>query len=325
VLPLGGETASNARLNLVDGTSRMFKAVEATGPLHAAALLNVLDWRCSLSEAASHAGIPAATFELATDGSRVASLEYEGRHLLVSISAWMPGKPLAESLLNNDASNRARAQLGACAATLRHAFSAHALPPHTIQHEWNFENMGTTINAALTDPVTAARIPGADRKAIDCLVSRFSNLSSTIERLPIGLTHHDLNDFNVLVDETTGRLSGVVDFDDAREAPLISEPAIAGAYAMLGHANPVDALVTVLHGVAEVAPMNESEATTLLAGAATRLCLNAVIWTARADRHNAKYGSVRMARTWPVLRTLARIDWSAADARTVAAATGARK
>ncbi len=69
--------------------------------------------------------------------------------------------------------------------------------------------------------------------------------------------HNDANDYNVLVHE--GRVSSLIDFGDMLYAPTICELAIAAAYAMMGHDDPLAALVNMVRGYHSVLPLAEKE------------------------------------------------------------------
>ncbi|VXC01723.1 phosphotransferase [Pseudoclavibacter sp. 8L] len=303
---LGGEWASNARLDLSDGTSRMFKAVGARDAHHAEQLRARLEWRSSLARTAATVGIPAALPEPCLVGGDVAILEHDDSTLLVVVSEWMPGIPFAEYRPTPLNAASTRREIGRAAAAMVEALSGHPGSQEDIQHEWAFETMPETIRGALGTDAARTRISETDRSCVERLISRFEGLHEVVLAAPHGLTHHDFNDFNLLVDPETGHLTGVVDFDDARLAPLMSEVSIAAAYAMLGaDADPLAALSDVVDGASEVRAWSDDEVSAIFAGAAVRLCLNAVVWTVRSEGHNASYGAARMARTWPIVRLLA--------------------
>ncbi|MCQ8186936.1 phosphotransferase [Streptomyces rugosispiralis] len=320
---LGGETATNAKVVLADGTACMFKAVAARTTAHVEAVAALLEWRSSLVAAAARAGLPVARARTAPRGGTVAVVEDRGRFLLIQLSAWLPGTALAHHPVAGSAALRVRRSLGAGAARLRQAFTSHPAPPRANDHEWSFETTGTVISDTLADPGVRSRMGRAGLEAVEAVVSRFEGLAEAVRQAPRGVTHHDLNDFNVLIGVTPEGpgVTGVIDFDDARTGPLVAEAAIASAYAMLGQRDPVSALVEVARGLADVEPLSEQEARLLLPGSAARLALNATLWTARAGAHNSAYGAQRMKRTWPALHTLASADWDAADARVIEAAT----
>lgn len=320
---LGGEWASNARLDLADGSRRMFKAVGARDADHAEQLRTRLEWRSSLARTSAAAGLPAALPEPCLAGGDVAIVEHDGATLLVVVSEWMPGVPLAEYHPTRLNAASTRREIGRAAAEMVEALSTHPAPQEDIQHEWAFETMSETIRGALGTDAGRTGISETDRSCVEGLITRFEALREVVLAAPHGLTHHDFNDFNLLVDPETGHLTGVVDFDDARLAPLLSEVSIAAAYATLGaDVDPLAALRDVVDGASEVRAWSDEEVSAIFAGAAVRLCLNAVVWTVRAEGHNATYGAARMARTWPVVRLLAAAQTEAAAAGLHRAAAG---
>ena len=76
--------------------------------------------------------------------------------------------------------------------------------------------------------------------------------------LPHQVIHNDANEHNVLVGED-GRVTGLIDFGDVVYAPRVCGLAVAGAYAMQGQPDPARAIVPVVRGYHEVAPLREDE------------------------------------------------------------------
>ena len=76
--------------------------------------------------------------------------------------------------------------------------------------------------------------------------------------LPHQVIHNDANEHNVLVGED-GRVTGLIDFGDVVYAPRVCGLAVAGAYAMQGRPDPARAIVPVVRGYHEAAPLREDE------------------------------------------------------------------
>lgn len=117
--------------------------------------------------------------------------------------------------------------------------------------------------------------------------------------------HNDANDWNVLVDERTGRVTGLIDLGDAVYAPTVSEPAVACAYAMLGHADPVAAAVRLARGFHATYRLTGPEIDLLPDLITARLCISVSISAMRQSTSNDPYLFVSEAPAWDTLQWLA--------------------
>ncbi|WP_329576465.1 MULTISPECIES: phosphotransferase [unclassified Streptomyces] len=314
VTMLGGEVASNARVDTPDGPV-MFKAVATSATSDSQRVEAQIRWQIGVSNVASAAGLPVPANRRTLDGDALAVIAEDGRELLVQVSDWMPGRTFVEAgdVDSGEPGLALREDLGRKAGALARAIAERPAPEEPNDHEWSFECMSENIRAGLAGiPSTG---PGAlalqDIAAVERIVGWFETRAlPLLPALPRGVTHHDLNDFNVLVDTTapTPRVSGIIDFDDAREGPLVAEPAIAGGYSMLGCSDPLAALAAVIAGYRRERPLSDAELVAVFPGAAARLCLNAVVWTSRHEGTAVGYGAARTARTWPTIRAVARLN-----------------
>lgn len=309
---LGGETASNAKIVLADDTQVMYKAVAVRDKRNVPPVLAELQWRASLVEAALASDLPVARPIPTPHGELVAVQEYDDLTLLIQLSSWLPGIPLAQMELSEEHTRLIHTSIGEIAGKLQRVYRGFARPPKPNNHPWAFETMDSIILNALKegaeDLIEPERVKFAKR-----VVELYQNtVRPQLETLTRGITHQDLNDFNILID-TSSRgpyVSGVIDFDDAREAPLIAEVSIAAAYCMLGQDDPLKAIKAVAIGASRHNHLTEAEMQVLLTGAVTRLVLNAVLWTQRSAQSGNAYGCARMAKTWPTLEKLAHADWN---------------
>ncbi|PKU23756.1 phosphotransferase [Telmatospirillum siberiense] len=132
--------------------------------------------------------------------------------------------------------------------------------------------------------------------------------------------HNDLSRSNMLMEPgQPDRISGVLDFGDMIEAPLLCELAIAASYQLSGD-DPLAALRMVVSGFAEVTPLEDLEYRLLLDFILARLIDRILIseWRARQFPENGAYilRSNREARDLmeklvPVWRIADDRDWQA--------------
>ncbi len=156
-------------------------------------------------------------------------------------------------------------------------------------------------------------IGNPDRRA---LVERFlklyeSEVVPALGKLRRGVIYGDANDYNVLVSPPwpqPRKVAGVIDFGDMHHGLLVSEPAIAAAYAILGEKEPLTAASAIIAGYHSAFPLHEAEIGTLYALIGMRL---AVSVTNSAHRKsllpNDPYVTVSEAPAWEALEKLAAV------------------
>ena len=110
------------------------------------------------------------------------------------------------------------------------------------------------------------------------------------------------------------RVTGIIDFGDAMRTWLASEPAVAGAYAMLSKRDPVGALAHVVSGFHEEYPLGEEEIAAVFPLAGMRLCLSATMaaWQ-RAREPDNEYLSISETHVWELLERMDRLEESHPD------------
>jgi 4-aminobutyrate aminotransferase-like enzyme len=121
----------------------------------------------------------------------------------------------------------------------------------------------------------------------------------------------DANDHNVLVSPPWPQprvIAGVIDFGDMHHGWIVSEPAIASAYALLRKDNPLDVARAITSGFHDAFPLTEAEIAALFPLVGMRL---AVSVTNSAIRKRQKpddpYVTVTEAPAWEALERLAKI------------------
>jgi Ser/Thr protein kinase RdoA (MazF antagonist) len=176
-------------------------------------------------------------------------------------------------------------------------------------HPWDLR----TATATLQDNIPFLRSTeraDAVRRILDTLDA----VRPRLEQSPLATVHHDLNDHNVLVvtdAEGRQRISGILDFNDALRTYRVADVAIAAGYAMLRQSAPVDAAAAVVNGYHSHSALSDGELEVVFPLAATRLCLNATLWTLRTvHKHTeaAEYGQRRMADTWPMVEHVSTVN-----------------
>jgi 4-aminobutyrate aminotransferase-like enzyme/Ser/Thr protein kinase RdoA (MazF antagonist) len=140
----------------------------------------------------------------------------------VRLLTWLEGRPWADAPGD-------LADLGRTVARIDRALAGFEHPAMRRHHVWDLRNA----------PELGIAVPPVDH-------------------LPHQLIHNDANEHNVLVAED-GSVCGLIDFGDVVWSARVCGLAVAGAYAMQGRADPARAVVPVVRGYHEVAPLREDE------------------------------------------------------------------
>jgi 4-aminobutyrate aminotransferase-like enzyme/murein DD-endopeptidase MepM/ murein hydrolase activator NlpD len=130
--------------------------------------------------------------------------------------------------------------------------------------------------------------------------------------LPHAVVHGDANDHNVLVERPPSdppgpplRVTGIIDFGDLMEAPRVTEPAVAAAYALLGADDPLHAAAAVVSGYHEALPLANDELNVLWGAVLARLGVSVSMSATRpAALRGDAYLRVSEAPAWEALDRL---------------------
>jgi Ser/Thr protein kinase RdoA (MazF antagonist) len=220
-----------------------------------------------------------------------------GGHL-VRLVTYVPGTPLAESagkasLVENF--GRAIGELDAALADFDH-------PAMHRDFHWDLANAARVIHEHLprigdaADRDLVARVSERALAAVDAGCSAFRR----------SVIHNDANDWNVLVDGD--QVVGLIDFGDMVHSWTVADPAIAIAYAVLDHPDPLDVAASFVRGYQTAWPLGDEEIVALMPLVNLRLCMSACIaaWQ-RQQRPDDQYLAVSQApirRTLPVLAAI---------------------
>src|SRR6266436_4015885 len=297
---LPGEYDDNFHLRTGDSRAYVLKVI------HPAREQSFIDMQCRalvhLAERAPHLSLPRVVRNL--KGELFASIPgAEGSARLVWLLTFVDGRVLAEvrphspELLGN---------LGRFLGEMDAALQTFSHPAAHRELKW--------------DSSRAAWIKGILQHVADAkqraLVERFLALHETevvqvLPRLRRSVIYGDANDHNVLVSEPwplPRKVASVIDFGDMHHGLIVSEPAIAAAYAILGKKDPLPVAAAIVAGYHGAFPLDELELSVFYALIGARL---AVSVTNSAHRKTVKpddpYVTVSEAPAWEALERLGKI------------------
>jgi 4-aminobutyrate aminotransferase-like enzyme/Ser/Thr protein kinase RdoA (MazF antagonist) len=248
----------------------------------------------------------------APDGSPVTTA---GTGHLVRLLTWLPGKPLGEQATRPDALLE---DLGRSLGRLSCALSGFDHPAIHRDFHWDLAR-GFAIVAEHAPLIPDPELQGLVRRTVAHIQARDGE---RIARLRRSAVHGDANDYNVLVTETPAgpRISGVIDFGDMVHSYTVAEPAIAIAYAVLDHPDPLGAAVAVVRGLHAAYPLEDDELSVLFGLVALRLCVSASLAAHQlTQRPGDEYLAISQAPIERTLPVLAGIHPDAAEERLRAA------
>src|SRR5712691_1730964 len=274
--------------------------------MHPAREQPFIDMQCRalvhLAERAPHLFLPRVVRNL--KGELFASIPgAEGSARLVWLLTFVEGRVLAEVRPHSPELLR---DLGRFLGEMDAALQTFSHPAAHRELKW--------------DSSRAAWIKGILQHVADAkqraLVERFLALHETevvpvLPRLRRSVIYGDANDHNVLVSEPwplPRKVASVIDFGDMHHGLIVSEPAIAAAYAILGKTDPLPVAAAIVAGYHGAFPLDELELSVLYALIGARL---AVSVTNSAHRKTVKpddpYVTVSEAPAWEALERLAKI------------------
>lgn len=299
VLP--GEYDRNFHITTVDGAAFVLKV------MHPSRESSFVDMQCrALGYLAEHAptlSVPRVVLTQA--GEPFTKVEFkEGESRFVWMLTFLPGKVLAHVRphtpeLLHDVGHL----LGEIDLTLQR-FSHSAA---TRELKWD------SAQALWIREYTSEICDSSRRSLIERMLTQYE--STVVPLLPTlrrSVIYGDGNDYNVLVETPNGQpreFVSVIDFGDMHHGLVISEPAIAAAYAVQGKSEPLAAAASVVGGFHRAFPLDEAELSVLFPLIEMRLAVSLVNSAYRKKlMPDDAYVTVSEEPSWEALERLSKIN-----------------
>ncbi len=238
------------------------------------------------------------------DGHAIASIALDGETRAARLLTWLPGEPLAlaaphtADLLHH--LGRVLGSITAGLSTFAHPAVRRPLKWDLSDVRWCREHLHLIADAHRRELV------------VRILSHHEHTLQPALQVLRRSVVHNDANDYNVLVttdDDGRPTISGIVDFGDMMEAPLVCDVAIAAAYVMLGKPDPISAAVPLVAGYHETCALDDDELQLILPLARTRLAVSVVNSTLQSSlAPGNEYLRISEADAWEALHRLADVS-----------------
>ena len=295
---LPGEYDNNFELTTPDGRAFALKL------MHPSREPAFIDMQCRalqhLEHHAPHLSLPRVQLSLSGTAFTQVTLE-TGEQRLVWMLTFLPGKVLAEVRPHT---SELLYTLGSMLGEMDKAFQSFSHPSSARTFRWDLAQ-AEWISEHLDSVGDTAR---------RSILERFLHLYQTqvvplFPALRKGVIYGDANDYNVLVDSTGDRDQvSVIDFGDMHHGLVVSEAAIAAAYAILGKRKPLPAAASLIAGFHSTFPFTEAEISVLFPLIAIRLAVSVVNSAIRkANEPYDPYITISEAPAWQALEQLATI------------------
>ncbi|MBC8770087.1 aminotransferase class III-fold pyridoxal phosphate-dependent enzyme [Arenibacter sp. BSSL-BM3] len=115
-----------------------------------------------------------------------------------------------------------------------------------------------------------------DKEVISYFQNQFKEAQPGYSKLRKAVVHNDANDNNVIVsgDLIDPHVISAIDFGDSVHTQIINDLAVACAYAIMGHNDPLEAALPIVRGYHHAFPLEETELEHLFMAIAMRLVIS---------------------------------------------------
>jgi 4-aminobutyrate aminotransferase-like enzyme/Ser/Thr protein kinase RdoA (MazF antagonist) len=298
---LPGEYDDNFHVNTTDGRAFVLKV------MHASRERSFLELQCqALQHVADRApGLVLPRVQLARQGAAFTRVDLNGQERFVWLLSFLPGTVLAQVRPHTPELFRS---LGRLLGEIDYALKDFSHPAAVRELKWD-SAQALWIREYLShikDPLRHA--------IVERVLARYeAEVLPLLPKLRKSVIYGDGNDYNVLVliNEAGAQprtAVSVIDFGDMHHGLVVSEPAIAAAYAILGKSEPLPAASALVSGFHRAFPLEETELSVLFPLMETRLAVSVVNSAWRKDfEPYDPYVTVSEAPAWEALHRLAKI------------------
>ena len=210
---------------------------------------NYLDFQKKLTQHIAAATKNNHAPELIQDSNKQVISTYtdaSGQQRKVRLHTWVSGRVWSSI---NPQLDDLRHDLGQQCGILTRALQEFSHPEASREFAWDVaQSLWTKKHLALFSE---------EEKTLVCYFQeRFENEKSSYDLLRKAVVHNDVNDNNILVskDLTAPKVTAIIDYGDAIHTQIINDVAIACAYAMMHHKDPLAAALPLVKGYHEIFP-----------------------------------------------------------------------
>lgn len=203
------------------------------------------------------------------DGRLHCALEQQGNRHIVRMLSWLDGAPLHTT--RNDP--ELKQSLGKILARLGLALQSFNPSGSSTPSLWDMKNA-----SGLRELLSHIRAPDL-RLMLERVLDRFDQrVQPKLQHLRTQVIHNDLNPDNVLLDRSKPtRITGIIDFGDLVNSPLIFDLAVAATYQLAAGDDPLAGVLPMIAGYHAVRPLQAIEMKLLVDLIQTRLATSVIV------------------------------------------------
>ncbi|WP_190809563.1 aminotransferase class III-fold pyridoxal phosphate-dependent enzyme [Flagellimonas sp. S3867] len=201
------------------------------------------------------------------DGKAISEYtDQNGNSRKVRLLSWIPGRIWSKV---NPQLDELRFNLGAQCGLLTTALQGFDHPQAQRNFEWD-------IAQALWIKQHLDLFNKEEKKILSFFIEQFEKNLDSYAKLRKSVVHNDANDNNIIVSEdlVNPKVNAFIDYGDAIYTQIINDVAIACAYAIMNHTDPLDAALPIVRGYHSTFPLMEKELEHLYAAIAMRLAIS---------------------------------------------------
>ncbi|TMU55647.1 aminotransferase class III-fold pyridoxal phosphate-dependent enzyme [Flagellimonas algicola] len=201
------------------------------------------------------------------DGNEISEYKDDfGNQRRIRLLTWIPGRlwsgvnPQLDSL---------RFSLGEQCGRLAHSLQGFDHPMAQREFEWD-------VAQALWTKAHLNLFEDDERKILSHFIEAFENNQDSYSKLRKSVVHNDANDNNIIVTEelVEPQVRAFIDYGDAMYTQTINDLAVASAYAVMHHNDPLEAALPMVAGYHKSFPLLEAELEHLYHAIAMRLVIS---------------------------------------------------
>lgn len=242
---LVSERDQNFRLTTPDGGQYVVKVTSTAesnivSDFHVATLLHL----------EKRGAAPAPKVIRTTRGEAAGHIECDGQSTVLRVVTYLDGTQLSTSETRKDTAR----ELGARLAELDIALQGFSHPGENPVLLWDLQRL-VELRSLLRfiDSEAVSSSVAAVVDDYEC------NVAPRVDSLRRQVIHGDANPENILLDERRQSVTAFIDFSDSRNAPLVFDLAIAGAYLRTGEVDTLALIAPFVAAYHAVLPLHDKE------------------------------------------------------------------
>ncbi|WP_226064527.1 aminotransferase class III-fold pyridoxal phosphate-dependent enzyme [Kaistella polysaccharea] len=213
----------------------------------------------------------------------------------VRLLSWVPGRIWSDV---NPQLDDLRFSLGQQCGSLTEALQGFDHPEAHREFLWDIaQSLWTKAHVNLFQK--------EEKEIIIYFQNNFEESQETFEYLRKAVVHNDANDNNIIVssDLINPKVEAVIDYGDAIHTQIINDVAVACAYAIMDHNDPLEAALPIIKGYHSAFPLQEGELLHLYDAIAMRLVISVTKSALNKEKEpDNTYLLISEKQAWEVLK-----------------------